>query len=248
MTAGNDAKGSGAASQAGAVRERIEQAEASRRELEAHIAGLYEQLLEIDPEAAVADQADPEATLRAQAADSELKYKRALADFQNYRKRALENEAEARRQGVMRVVESLLGVLDNFGLALNIDPKTSSAEQVIMGVGFIRDEMVRALEGLGLKRISPVRGEAFDALVHQAISQQATDEVKPGAIVSVASIGYALGDRVLRPARVIVRPTEGMNLEVKGAGGGTPGEACSCGPSCCGGKGAKQTEQRDADV
>jgi molecular chaperone GrpE len=105
--------------------------------------------------------------------------------------------------------------------------------------------MVRALEGIGLRRIEPVKGDAFDATLHQAISQQPSDEVKPGAIVSVASIGYALGDRVLRPARVVVRPSEGVTLEVKGspADGG-----CACGPSCCGGNGKKGQEQRDADV
>lgn len=218
------------------VRAQIAEIEAKRREIEERSAALYEDLLKLDPEAQIeGGDADPEAELRVQIAETELKYKRALADFQNFRKRSIENEAEARRQGMVRVVESLLGVLDNFGLALNVDPTSSSAESVLQGVRFIHDDLVRSLGAVGLERIEPAKGEAFDADRHQAVMQEASDEVGPGCVVSMQAPGYAIGERIVRPARVVVRPTEGDG-EAKPSGG-------SCGSSC----GCHDTEQQGGD-
>lgn len=130
--------------------------------------------------------------------------KRALADFANYQRRAAENEARAAEAGAARVVRSLLGVLDHFNLALDLDPKTTTVEQLLGGVRIVRDELIKALEGHGVSIIRPAVGDEFDPNRHEAMLQQPAADVPPHHIVSVFQPGYAMGDVVLRPAKVAV--------------------------------------------
>ncbi|HRJ49411.1 MAG: nucleotide exchange factor GrpE [Phycisphaeraceae bacterium] len=170
------------------------------------------------------NQADPNsferlasraAELEQQFADAQAKYLRSLADFQNFQRRALLNEQEARLQGRGQVVQSLLGVLDNFDLALNVDTMTATAEQVVKGVRVIREELLRILQSHGVNLLSPEQGDEFDPMVHQAVVQQEDDSVPPGRIVATLQPGYTLctslpgeprQERVIRPAMVAVRP------------------------------------------
>lgn len=133
---------------------------------------------------------------------------RALADFANFQRRALENEQRARQQGALGVIRALLTVLDHFDLALAQDPKQLSAEQLLNGIKMVRAEFNKALEAQGVKRIEPAVGEEFDPARHQAVMQQPAPGVPPGHIVSVMQGGYAMGDQVLRPAKVAVSPRE----------------------------------------
>ncbi len=146
------------------------------------------------------------AELETRLAEAEGRYKRALADYQNFQRRAAENERRAREEGVARVVESLVPVLDHFSLALEMDPESSSAEQVIGGVKVIRDELTRALSAYGVAPIEPAKGEPFDPMRHEAMMMADDESVEPGAVVMMLQKGYALGDRVVRAAKVTVRP------------------------------------------
>lgn len=159
----------------------------------------------------------PEAVERLQGAyesmKSELsdllgKYQRALADFQNYQRRALANEREARDQATRSVAQSILPVLDHCDLALAQDPAKATAEQMFMGVEAIRAELLKALAAFGITRIEPGRNDDFDPTRHSAVTRQEAPGVEPGHIVSTLQAGYTLGDRTVRPAMVAVAPPD----------------------------------------
>ncbi len=135
--------------------------------------------------------------------------KRALADFANYQRRAAESEARASEAGAARVIRSLLGVLDHFNLALDLDPKTTTVDQLLGGVRIVRDELIKALEGHGVSIIRPAVGDEFDPNRHEAMLQLPAEDVAPNHIVSVFQPGYSLGDVVLRPAKVAVAAARG---------------------------------------
>jgi molecular chaperone GrpE len=160
----------------------------------------------VDPEEIVAHEAcrEAEAKLRAEVEEWKGKYLHSLADFQNYQRRSLENEKESRRQGITSVVSQLMGVLDNFDLALRQDPSKANAEQIMQGVGMVKAQLLQALGSLGVNVIDPRPGEAFDPHRHEAVAQVPAEGIEPGRIATCFQVGYALGDRVLRPAKTSV--------------------------------------------
>lgn len=142
--------------------------------------------------------------LRAERDAAQHAHKLALADFQNYQRRASMNEQTAREQGVRGVLQSIIPVIDHFQLALVQDRASASAEQVMQGVSLIRDELLRALSLHGVTVINPARGEAFDPARHQALLHQPAPGVEPGCIVMCLRQGFAVDDRLVRPAEVAV--------------------------------------------
>jgi len=163
--------------------------------------------MEADDEGAQSEaEVDPTDELRREIEDLRGKYQRALADYQNFQHRAMKNEEEARRQGVMRLCESLLPVLDNFDLALRGDPESLTVESVLKGIVVTRDELLRALANHGVRILEPDPGDEFSPIHHEAVMQQDHEQVEPGSVVASLQKGYAMGDRTLRPAKVSVRP------------------------------------------
>jgi molecular chaperone GrpE len=130
------------------------------------------------------------------------------AEHQNYQRRAAMNENEARISARQGVVQALIPLLDHFEMALMQDPEKVSAKDVIAGVEMIRSEFVRMLSGYGVSAIEPKVGDEFDPGPHAAMMQQDADGVEPGHISLVMGIGYKLGDRVIRPAKVGVAPDQ----------------------------------------
>jgi molecular chaperone GrpE len=141
--------------------------------------------------------------------EAQAAWKHALADFQNFQRRASQNEQTAREQGVRGVLHSVVPVVDHFEMALSLNPEASTAKQVIDGVSMIKDELVRALELHGVRAIRPAPGEAFDASAHKAIGQQPVPGVQPGSVALTVRIGYMLDGRVVRPAEVLVAAEPG---------------------------------------
>lgn len=149
----------------------------------------------------------PEEEIAAAKADATAhydRYLRAVADHENFRKRATREKDELRQYAASRVLEDLLPVLDNLGLGLaaasqpNADVKT-----IVEGIGMVQTQLKGALEQQGLKEINPA-GEAFDAHQHDALSQMASEEVPEGNVINVIRVGYSLNGRLLRPASVVV--------------------------------------------
>lgn len=147
---------------------------------------------------------DPIGELEAKLAEAEAKALRTLADFQNFQKRAANNEVEARRQGITSIVASLLPVMDNFDLALGQDISKMTAEQLLGGVDMVRAEMERALAQQGVTMIKPKKGDEFDPEIHEAVARHPDPEVELGCVIDSFQTGYKLGERVLRPAKVAV--------------------------------------------
>ena len=143
----------------------------------------------------VEDQADPAVQL----ADMELRYKRALADLDNYRKRAqreIERRVEETRDMLLR---EWLEVTDSVDRALRMEPTGPAAERLRAVL-----EQIEAILGRqGVRRIGEA-GEAFDPHLHEAVGVRETDEVAAGTVVEVARSGFSVGDRVIRPAQVVV--------------------------------------------
>ena len=174
---------------------------------------------ETDPEIVDAGEVDPEAILAQQDAIAELeqqvgewqgKYQRALADYQNFHRRAAANEAEARRQGAISVLSGLLGLADNVDRALQVDPEHSTVDQIRQGLSVIRDELQQLLAAHSVCRVDPAEGDEFDPERHEALLQTPHPDVEPGRVVMTLQVGYAMGDRTLRPAKVsVAREPEG---------------------------------------
>jgi molecular chaperone GrpE len=144
-------------------------------------------------------------TLRAELDDMSDRLKRTMADFQNYQRRAMQNEQEARRQGISAVVMSVVPVLDHFDLALN-QKADGPAAGILEGVKVIRSELIRALERQGVRVISPAPNDPFDPMRHEAIMQQPAEGVEPGHISATFQPGFELNDRMIRSAKVAVAP------------------------------------------
>jgi molecular chaperone GrpE len=126
---------------------------------------------------------------------------RALADFDNYRRRVERDRASAARSGKRDVILSLLEVLDGFDRALNhIDDAPSSVAQ---GVQAIHRNLLGVLASHGVTRFDSL-GEPFDPRFHDAFGTVESDELESGTVADEFQRGYRWGDEVLRPARVRV--------------------------------------------
>lgn len=148
------------------------------------------------------------------------KLQRLGADYQNFQRRARQNERESRELASMGAIQSLIPLLDFFDMALKQDPETATAAQVIGGVEMIKTEFVRVLGNQGVRAIEPGAGDEFDPLMHEAIERTSETDVEAGRVVGTRSPGYSMGDRVIRPAKVViaVRTDEADEAE-------TPGDA-----------------------
>jgi molecular chaperone GrpE len=126
--------------------------------------------------------------------------KRVAAEFENYRKRAARDQESLAARAHERLVKELLPVLDDLerALAAAEDHEEATLEE---GVRLVHRELAAALAHEGLAEIE-TNGH-FDPHVHEALLSQPSSE-EEGSVIEVVQKGYRLGDRVLRPARVVV--------------------------------------------
>ena len=149
-------------------------------------------------------------SLRAQLQEAQAKaaenldgWQRALAEFQNYRKR-IERDRLG-EQAIMKgdLIKKVLPVLDDLERALQNRPAEDAWSG---GIELIQRKLLAILEAEGVKRIE-AEGLPFDPNVHEAISQESMDDAESGQVLEVTQQGYMLGDRVIRPAQVRWRPS-----------------------------------------
>ena len=126
---------------------------------------------------------------------------RLKAEFDNYRKRAARDQQQLAARAHERLVNELLPVLDDLERALAAAEEHEEA-QLEEGVRLVHRSLVDALQKEGLAEIET--DGKFDPHVHEALLSQPDDERESGAILDVLQKGYRIGDKVLRPARVIV--------------------------------------------
>ena len=125
---------------------------------------------------------------------------RALADFENYRRRIEREAGAARRAGRSDALRPVLGILDNLERAL----ATGSTDLVFLrGVEAITEQLRRMLKGLGAEPI-PGLGTSFDPRLHEAVGTVPGAAQSPGTVVAELRRGYLLDGEVLRPSQVLV--------------------------------------------
>lgn len=126
---------------------------------------------------------------------------RALADFDNYRRRVERDRGAAARSGKRELLLPLLEVLDDFERAVShIGESPSALEQ---GVQALQRNLLTVLERQGVSRFNSV-GERFDPRLHDAMGTVRSNDLESGVVAEQLQQGYRWGDEVLRPARVRV--------------------------------------------
>jgi molecular chaperone GrpE len=170
-----------------------------------------EQLDEVEAQGPEAEAGDESLEERLVAAEAEAAahlgdLKRLAAEFENYRKRvARDQEALAARAGE-RLVKELLPILDDLERALEAAEEHAEA-RLEDGVRLVHRQLASLLEREGLAEIET--DGKFDPHVHEALLSQPTSDQSEGTVIEVLQKGYRLGDRVLRPARVVVAAANG---------------------------------------
>ena len=138
-----------------------------------------------------------------EAKEMKVRYLRAVADLENYRKRITREKQDIIRSAAGCVVESLLPVLDNMKLGLKSAERHPEAKEVTSGFKMVDDQLKKSLSEQGLEELLP-NGETFDPNLHECISHQPSSEVAEDHIIETVRAGYRLNERLLRAASVIV--------------------------------------------
>jgi molecular chaperone GrpE len=128
---------------------------------------------------------------------------RIAADFDNFRKRSRKEIEEVRRRTVEDTLREVLPIVDNLERAAGAMTDATEVSAVTDGVQMVLRGFEDIANRLGLKRVTTV-GQLFDPTCHDAMQQQETDEHAPGTIIAEIVPGYYLGERLLRPAMVVV--------------------------------------------
>jgi molecular chaperone GrpE len=135
------------------------------------------------------------------------KYLRAVADVENLRKRQKRELEDTKFETKNKVLKEMLPVVDNLERAIEHAAQggaeiDASLKPIVEGVQLVLRQFTTAFERLDVTSIDAM-GQPFDPNLHEAISQQESDQV-PGTIVQVLQRGYRAGDRLLRPSLVVV--------------------------------------------
>jgi len=129
---------------------------------------------------------------------------RVQADFENYRKRTIKEKEEFRKYALEGFLYDLLAVLDNIQRAIDATTQTHSYESLVSGITIVEKQFIELLKTQGAKPLQVQEGEKFDPNMHHAVSHEPSDKYPSDTIKKVLQNGYGVGDRILRPAMVIV--------------------------------------------
>lgn len=145
--------------------------------------------------------------LKEQAAKAQQYYDQLLrttADLENYKKRAARERQEAIKFANESLLEKIIPVLDNFEMAHSAaNAANTSVPSLQAGINMIHQQLKAAMMNAGLEEIDAT-GKAFDPNLHEALSQQESNEVPEGQVLQQMRKGYKLRERLLRPASVVV--------------------------------------------
>ena len=130
---------------------------------------------------------------------------RAIAELENFRKRAEKDQSDALKYGISNFAKEIINIRDNIERAqssISDEAKNNEAiKSVIEGIDLIAQSVVSTFEKIGIKKIESLN-EKFDHNLHQAMMEIENEELEPGIIVQELIPGYTLHDRLLRPAMV----------------------------------------------
>lgn len=149
---------------------------------------------------------DPLAGAQAEIAKMRDQLLRTAADFDNFRKRSRREIEETQRKAREDMLRDLLPVFDNLERAAEHAKSTTDVQALSQGIELVMRQFTDTLARLRVERVATV-GQPFDPALHEAIQQLETTEYPPGAIAHEVQAGYRIGERLLRPALVIVAKT-----------------------------------------
>ncbi len=128
---------------------------------------------------------------------------RTAAELDNYRKRMSREKLDAVRFGNQGLLEELLPVLDNFNMGMQAAAQEQGS-MLYMGMDMVHKQIGEFLSTQGVEEIAVEAGGEFNPNLHEALSQEASEDIEADKIVRVIRKGYKMGERLLRPANVIV--------------------------------------------
>jgi len=159
--------------------------------------------------AAQAEQGEPDtetalAEAEARAEENWNQFLRARAEMENLRRRAEKDVAQARQQSLEKLAGELLAVKDSLEMGVQT-ARSEGADitQIAEGSELTLRMFNQALEKFRIEEINP-EGERFDPVCHEAMAAQPAADAEPNTVLNVVQKGYRLGERLLRPAMVIV--------------------------------------------
>lgn len=135
--------------------------------------------------------------------DWEDRYLRLAAEFDNYKKRSARDFARIIKTAESDLILDLTEVLDNFERALNPEHRNGELGELVKGIELTYEQLKAVLEKRGLTRMKSI-GEPFDPEKHEAMMQMDSDDIPEDHVAGEIAVGYELGDKVLRHAKVIV--------------------------------------------
>lgn len=157
-----------------------------------------------DKEDEKSKEEDPLEKAEAAVAEMKDKYLRAVAEFDNYRKRTMKEKAELILNGSERTLTAILPVMDDMERAIANADKIDDVKALKEGMDLIYQKFQKTLESLGLKKID-TEGADFDTDFHEAIAMvPGMGEDKKGKVLDCVQTGYKLNDKVIRHAKVAV--------------------------------------------
>lgn len=130
--------------------------------------------------------------------DSLNGWRRAVADLENYKRRAVKENQDFKKYCLEDYVFGLLPVLDNFDLALKHVPEDKKNDNWLIGILHIKKQLEDFLENNGVIVVEAKKGDEFDENIHEVIE----GENKKGKIKEVVKTGYKMGDRIIRPVMI----------------------------------------------
>lgn len=130
-------------------------------------------------------------------------WQRAQAEFANYKKRQVRDQELMEGEARARVLKRYLEIADDLELILKNKPTEGAAAQWAKSIELLNRKLQTFLDAEGLTRIDPL-GETFDANLHEAVTQEESENYESGTVSEVLRPGYMMGERVLRPASVKV--------------------------------------------
>ncbi len=131
-------------------------------------------------------------------------WKRALADYDNLKKEMQRDRIILREFAVAQAAEGMLRLCDQMDVAiLQLPPDSDGTNPYLKGIHIFRSHCEQELKALGLEPFGEV-GDVFDSHVHEAVAQRQDDTKPDQSILDVSQRGWKIGERIIRPARVVV--------------------------------------------
>lgn len=132
-------------------------------------------------------------------------WKRALADYDNLKKDLAKERSDVRRSATQHAAFQLLPVLDNFDQSLKFQPEglNGKAQGWLQGILHVRTQLESVMRELELEPFGE-RGEVFDPNRHEAGGERSEENMVSGIVIEVIQRGWKQGERVVRPAKVII--------------------------------------------